>query len=89
MGRRRIERDLHDGAQQRPRPHRHHSDVALRALDSADDEAVELVREALEHAERATAELRALAHGILPTALSRGWLARGASAHWSRAYGCR
>jgi signal transduction histidine kinase len=37
----------------------------------------ELVDEALEHAERATAELRELAHGILPAVLSRGGLQAG------------
>jgi signal transduction histidine kinase len=70
--RRRIERDLHDGAQQRLVHTVITLKLALRALGDADPETVDLVREALDHAERATAELRDLAHGILPAALSRG-----------------
>jgi signal transduction histidine kinase len=70
--RRRIERDLHDGAQQRLVHTVITLKLALRALGDVDPETVELVREALDHAERATAELRDLAHGILPAALSRG-----------------
>ena len=76
--RRRIERDLHDGAQQRMV----HTVVALklarRALAAGDTAASsERVDEALEHAERANAALRELVHGILPAALSRGGLAPG------------
>jgi signal transduction histidine kinase len=76
--RRRIERDLHDGAQQRMV----HTVVALklarRALAAGDAAASsERVEEALEHAERANAALRELVHGILPAALSRGGLAPG------------
>jgi signal transduction histidine kinase len=43
-----------------------------------------LVTEALEHAESAIAELRELAHGILPGALSRGGLRAGVEALASR-----
>jgi signal transduction histidine kinase len=75
--RRRIERDLHDGAQQRLV----HSVITLklarRALGDGGGPAVELLDEALEQAERAIAELRDLAHGILPAALSRGGLRAG------------
>ncbi|RKQ86870.1 histidine kinase [Solirubrobacter pauli] len=74
--RRRIERDLHDGAQQRLT----HTVITLKfALAALDDHApaAELVREALEHAERATSELRDLAHGILPAALRSGGLDAG------------
>jgi signal transduction histidine kinase len=75
--RRRLERDLHDGAQQRLV----HTVLALKlarqALGDARAPALELVDEALEHAERATAELRDLAHGILPAPLNRGGLRAG------------
>jgi signal transduction histidine kinase len=70
--RRRIERDLHDGAQQRLVHTVITLKLARRALGDEGGPAVELVEEALDHAERATAELRDLAHGILPAALSRG-----------------
>jgi signal transduction histidine kinase len=71
--RRRIERDLHDGAQQRFV----HTVITLkqarRALAGVDGQAPELVAEALENAERAIEELRELAHGIHPSVLtSRG-----------------
>jgi PAS domain S-box-containing protein len=78
--RRRLVRDLHDGAQQRLV----HTIVTLRlaqaALEHDDAEAGSLVGEALEHAQRATHELRDLAHGILPAALSRGGLRAGVEA---------
>jgi signal transduction histidine kinase len=70
--RRRIERDLHDGAQQSLV----HTVIALklarRAARGERDPAAELLDEALGHAERANTELRDLAHGILPATLSRG-----------------
>jgi signal transduction histidine kinase len=69
--RRRIERDLHDGAQQRLV----HAVITLKLAQRAMRDgkpAEELVGEALEHSERATEELRDLAHGILPAALNRG-----------------
>ena len=75
--RRRVVRDLHDGAQQRLV----HTVITLRlacqALDRGQDGAHALVTEALEHAEQATAELRELAHGILPSALTKGGLRAG------------
>jgi signal transduction histidine kinase len=43
------------------------------------------VTEALQHAEQANAELRELAHGILPAALTRGGLGAGVEALVSRA----
>jgi signal transduction histidine kinase len=58
--------------------------LARRALGDSDGPAVELVDEALEHAERATAELREIAHGILPAALSRGGLKAGIETLLSR-----
>jgi signal transduction histidine kinase len=70
--RRRIERDLHDGAQQRLVHTVITLKLARRALVDGGGPAMELVDEALEHAERATAELRDLAHGILPASLNRG-----------------
>ncbi len=58
--------------------------LALRALSTADANAEELVAEALRHAEQANAELRELAHGILPAALTRGGLRAGVEALVSR-----
>jgi signal transduction histidine kinase len=82
--RRRLARDLHDGAQQRLV----HTVVTLKlarqTLGDLGGPAVELVDEALEHAERATAELRDLAHGILPAPLSRGGLRAGVETLVSR-----
>ena len=69
--RRRVVRDLHDGAQQRLV----HGIVSLklvrRALQDDDRELRSLVDEALEHVERGNAELRELAQGILPAILTR------------------
>jgi signal transduction histidine kinase len=82
--RRRVVRDLHDGAQQRLV----HTVVTLKlargALEQTDSGAPTLVQEALEQAEQATAELRELAHGILPSALTRGGLRAGIEALTSR-----
>jgi signal transduction histidine kinase len=75
--RRRIERDLHDGAQQRLV----HTIITLkwaqRALGGRREDADELVGEALTQAEQAQAELRELAHGILPSVLTRSGLQAG------------
>jgi len=75
--RRRVVRDLHDGAQQRLV----HTVVTLkharRALERGQADADALVGEALEHARTATDELRELAHGILPSALTLGGLEAG------------
>jgi signal transduction histidine kinase len=82
--RRRVVRDLHDGAQQRLV----HSIITLklahRALQPNHEPASELVGEALEHAERANVELRELAHGILPAVLTRGGLRAAVGALASR-----
>jgi signal transduction histidine kinase len=83
--RRQIERDLHDGAQQRLVHAVIVLKLALRALPSAESGAGELVAEALRHAEQANSELRELAHGILPAALTRGGLRAGVDALVSRA----
>jgi signal transduction histidine kinase len=75
--RRRIERDLHDGAQQRLVHAVIVLKLALRALSNDEPNAGELVAEALRHAEQANSELRELAHGLLPAALSHGGLRAG------------
>jgi signal transduction histidine kinase len=82
--RREIERDLHDGAQQRLVHAVIVLKLALRALSNGDATAGELVAEALRHAEEANSELRELAHGILPAALTRGGLRAGVEALVSR-----
>jgi signal transduction histidine kinase len=74
--RQRLQRDVHDGAQQRLVQ----TVLALKlGLDAAarGEDTVDLVREALEHAERATVELRDIVHGILPASLARGGLRAG------------
>jgi signal transduction histidine kinase len=75
--RRRVVRDLHDGAQQRLV----HAIVTLKLATKAlrdDDENVEsLVAEALDHAQQSNADLRELVHGILPAVLARGGLQAG------------
>lgn len=58
--------------------------LALRALANGDANAQELVAEALRHTEQANIELRELAHGILPAALTRGGLRAGVAALVSR-----
>lgn len=82
--RRRVVRDLHDGAQQRLVHTVITLKLARRALERGDDAALALVTDALGHAEHATAELRELAHGILPAVLTRGGLRAGVSALASR-----
>jgi signal transduction histidine kinase len=78
--RRRVVRDLHDGAQQRLVHTIITLKLAQQALRENDDELESLVDEALEHAEHGNAELRELAHGILPAALTRGGLRAGVEA---------
>jgi GAF domain-containing protein len=79
--RRRVVRDLHDGAQQRLV----HTVVTLKmASEAMSGEASPLVTEALQHAEKANEELRELAHGILPSVLTRGGLRAGVDALASR-----
>jgi GAF domain-containing protein len=74
--RRRVVRELHDGAQQRLL----HTVSRLELAQREGGEAAELVAGALEEAERAMAELRELAHGILPPVLARGGLRAGVDA---------
>jgi PAS domain S-box-containing protein len=83
--RRRVVRDLHDGAQQRLVHTVVTLKLACRALDATDHAASALVAQALGHAEQANVELRELAHGILPSVLTRGGLRAGVDALASRA----
>jgi len=78
--RRRVVRDLHDGAQQRLVHAVVTLKLARRALGGDDDGAGALLGEALHHTQRANAELRELAHGILPSVLTRGGLRAGVNA---------
>ena len=83
--RRRIERDIHDGAQQRLVHAVIVLKLARRAIGDDGGEPAQLVDEALDHAQRANVELRELAHGILPGVLRRGGLRAGVEALASRA----
>jgi signal transduction histidine kinase len=77
--RRRLQRDVHDGAQQRLV----HTIIALKlALQAvrAGEPPADLLDEALVNAERANRELRDIAHGILPASLTRGGL--GVALDW-------
>jgi signal transduction histidine kinase len=82
--RRRIERDLHDGAQQRLVHAVIVLRLALEARGEVDPGARVLLVEALDHAEQAVLELRELAHGILPSALTHDGLQGGIEALVSR-----
>jgi signal transduction histidine kinase len=72
--RRRIERDLHDGAQQRMVHAIITLKLAQRAFRQENGTAESLVGEALEHAERGIDDVRELARGIHPRILSSGGL---------------
>jgi PAS domain S-box-containing protein len=82
--RRRVVRDLHDGAQQRLV----HTIITLKLAQQAlrDDpgSADARLAEALDTAERAMAEVRELAHGILPSVLVHSGLHAGVGALASR-----
>jgi signal transduction histidine kinase len=73
--RRRIERDLHDGAQQRLVALAIELGMARAKFDSDPEAARALLEEAHEDAKRAIAELRDLARGIHPVALTDRGLA--------------
>ena len=74
--RRRIVRDLHDGAQNRLVQTIMTLNLGQHAQDREDGETARtLFAEALGHAEQANVELRDLAQGILPSVLGRGGLA--------------
>jgi signal transduction histidine kinase len=72
--RRRVVRDLHDGAQQRLVHTIITLQLAQRTLREDAERAESLIAEALEHARQGNTELRELAHGILPAVLTRGGL---------------
>jgi signal transduction histidine kinase len=78
--RRRVVRDLHDGAQQRLVHTIVMLKLAQRAFRDEHGEAESLLGEALEQAEQGNRELRELAHGILPAVLTRGGLRAGVDA---------
>jgi signal transduction histidine kinase len=75
--RRRVVRDLHDGAQQRLVQTTITLGLARWAMRQGDDQAESLVDEAIEYAQHANEALRELAHGILPADLAGAGL-RGA-----------
>ena len=78
--RRRVVRDLHDGAQQRLVHAIVTLKLAQRAFREDDGKAESLIGEALDQAEQGNAELRELAHGILPSVLTHGGLRPGVEA---------
>jgi signal transduction histidine kinase len=82
--RRGVVRDLHDGVQQRLV----YAIVALKLAQSAEEDGGEaatgLVSDALEAVDQANIELRELAHGLLPSVLTRGGLAAGVESLVSR-----
>ncbi|MEA2281823.1 MAG: hypothetical protein QOK21_2430 [Solirubrobacteraceae bacterium] len=82
--RRRVVRDLHDGAQQRLVHTVITLKLAQRALQNREDHLAVLLTEALDQAQQATGELRELAHGILPPVLTHGGLHAGVEALASR-----
>jgi PAS domain S-box-containing protein len=82
--RRRVVRDLHDGAQQRLVHTVITLKLARQALAEGEADASAVVAEALEQAQRAMVELRELAHGIHPSVLTHGGLHAGVDALASR-----
>ncbi|MFJ9729505.1 GAF domain-containing protein [Streptomyces sp. NPDC101209] len=82
--RRRVVRDLHDGAQQRLVHTIITLKLAQRALGADTSRVRSLLDEALGHAEQGNADLRELAHGILPSILTRGGLRAGVASVVSR-----
>src|SRR3954469_1200707 len=75
--RRRVVRDLHDGAQQRLVQSILTLKHAQQALRDNDGTAESLIAEALEQAERGNADLRELAHGMLPPVIAHGGIRAG------------
>ena len=82
--RRRVVRDLHDGAQQRLVQTIMTLRGAREALEPNEELASELVGDAIEQAEFANSELRELAQGLLPAVLRHGGLRAGVDALASR-----
>jgi signal transduction histidine kinase len=82
--RRRLERDLHDGAQQRLLALSYQIRLARTAAEAYDDTAAtSMLSTAAEEAQSALAELRELAHGIFPAILTDAGLG---PALWTLAY---
>ena len=73
--RKRLERALHDGAQQRLVAATTTLGLALRRLDAGEEGAAELVREASDEAKRCIEDLRDLAREIYPAVLAERGLA--------------
>src|SRR5919201_6560315 len=73
--RKRLERALHDGAQQRLVAATTTLGLALRRLEAGEEGAAELVEEASEEARRCIEELRDLARDIYPAVLAERGLA--------------
>jgi signal transduction histidine kinase len=73
--RRKLERDLHDGAQQRLVALAAHLTLSAREAEQTPSRAAALFESAEAELAEAIDELRALAHGILPPALSQSGLA--------------
>ncbi len=82
--RRRVVRDLHDGAQQRLVHTVLTLKLAQQSVEEGERAVSALLTEALDNAQQATDEVRELAHGILPAALTRGGLRAGVDALASR-----
>ena len=81
--RRRVVRDLHDGAQQRLVHTVITLKLARRAFEHGNEVAAHLA-DALDQAQQATDELRELSHGIMPAVLVRGGLRAAIEALASR-----
>lgn len=75
--RRHLQRDVHDGAQQRLVQTVINLKLARQALTEHPWPAAHLIDESLLHAERANAELRDVVRGVLPASLARGGLRTG------------
>jgi signal transduction histidine kinase len=76
--RRRLQRDVHDGAQQRLVHTVITLQLARQALAEGDvPTSIDRVEEALKHARKATADLRGIVSGILPASLTRSGLRGG------------
>jgi signal transduction histidine kinase len=82
--RRRVVRDLHDGAQQRLVHTVITLKLAQQAFENRADDAPALLGRAVDQAEHAMVEVRELAHGILPSVLTHGGLGAGIDALASR-----
>jgi signal transduction histidine kinase len=82
--RRRVVRDLHDGAQQRLVHTIVTLKLAQRAIEANDAKTGSFIAEALEQAQQGNAELRELAHGLLPAVLTQGGLLAGVNTIVSR-----